>query len=97
MFKKEVQSLADVLQKVLRQGGLDTPLNQQRLIDAWDTIMGPTITRYTGEKFIKNQTLFVKITSPALRQDLSMMKTQLVKRLNEAVGGGLIISDVHIY
>ena len=97
MFKKDVKSLADVLQKVLRQGGLETPLNQKRLIDAWDTIMGPAITKYTGEKFIKNQTLFVKITNPALRQDLSMMKTQIVKRLNETVGAGLIISDVRMY
>ena len=97
MFKKDVKSLADVLQKALRQGGLETPLNQKRLIDAWDTIMGPTITKYTGEKFIKNQTLFVKITNPALRQDLSMMKTQIVKRLNETVGAGLIISDVRMY
>ncbi len=97
MFKKDVKSLADVLQKALRQGGLETPLNQKRLIDAWDTIMGPAITKYTGEKFIKNQTLFVKITNPALRQDLSMMKTQIVKRLNEAVGAGLIISDVRMY
>ena len=97
MFKKNVKSLADVLQKALRQGGLETPLNQKRLIDAWDTIMGPAITKYTGEKFIKNQTLFVKITNPALRQDLSMMKTQIVKRLNETVGAGLIISDVRMY
>lgn len=97
MFKKDVKSLADVLQKALRQGGLETPLNQKRLIDAWDTIMGPAITKYTGEKFIKNQTLFVKITNPALRQDLSMMKTQIVKRLNETVGAGLIISDVRMY
>ncbi len=97
MFKRDVQSLAEVLQKVLRQSGLETPLNQKRLIDSWDDIMGPVITRYTGEKFIKNQTLFVKITNPALRQDLSMMRTQIVKRLNEAIGAGLIISDVHIY
>ena len=97
MFKKDVKSLTDVLQKALRQGGLETPLNQKRLIDAWDTIMGPAITKYTGEKFIKNQTLFVKITNPALRQDLSMMKTQIVKRLNETVGAGLIISDVRMY
>ncbi|HEY9551025.1 MAG TPA: DUF721 domain-containing protein [Prevotella sp.] len=97
MFKRKVQPLAEVLQKVLRDGGLETPLNQKRLIDAWDEVMGPTITNYTGEKFIKNQTLFVKITNPALRQDLSMMRSQMVRRLNEAVGNGMVISDVKVY
>lgn len=54
------------------------------------------VARYTGEKYIKNQMLFVKITNPALRQDLSMMRGQLVKRLNEAVGAS-VITDVRVY
>ena len=57
---------------------------------------GSMVARYTGEKFIKNQTLHVKITNPALRQDLSMMRSQLLKRLNAEVGA-MVISDIHIY
>ena len=69
---------------------------QRRAIDAWEKVVGAGGARYTGEKFIKNQTLFVKILSPALRQDLTMMRTQLVKRINEAVGS-MVIADVRIY
>ena len=96
MFKRDVKTLGEVLQKLLRDEGLETPLQQKRLIDAWDTVTGKTVARYRGEKFIKNQTLYVKILNPALRQDLSMMRTQLVKRLNESVGA-LVITDVHVY
>ncbi len=80
----------------LRREGLETPLLQKRAVDAWDTLMGPSITRYTGEKFIKNQTLFVKILNPALRQDLTMMRSRIVKRINESVGSQVIV-DVRIY
>lgn len=80
----------------LRREGLETPLLQKRAVDAWDTLMGPSITRYTGEKFIKNQTLFVKILNPALRQDLTMMRSRIVKRINETVGSQVIV-DVRIY
>lgn len=96
MFRRKVQSLADILQQTLRENGLETPLLQRRLIDAWPTVVGQTIDEYTGERFIKNQTLFVKILNPALRQDLSMMRTQLVKRLNEQVGA-MVITEVRIY
>lgn len=96
MFRRKVQTLADILQQTLRENGLETPLLQRRLIDAWPTVVGQTIDEYTGERFIKNQTLFVKILNPALRQDLSMMRTQLVKRLNEQVGA-LVITEVRIY
>ena len=78
MFRREVKSISDLLNMYLRREGLETPLLQKRAIDAWDNIMGAMITRYTGEKFIKNQTLYVKITNPALRQDLSMMRTRIV-------------------
>lgn len=96
MFRREVKSVADVLQQLLREEGLETPLQQKRLIDSWETVTGRTVARYTTEKFVQNQTLYVKIVNPALRQDLAMMRQQLVKRLNEQVGS-FIISDIKVY
>lgn len=96
MFRRKVQTLTDVLGKALRDGGLESPLLQKRIVDAWDVVVGPTVSRYTHQKYIRNQTLCVKIINPALRQDLSMMRTQLVKRLNEHVGS-FVIAEVRIY
>ena len=96
MFKRDVLPLDEVLRKFLREEGLEVPLLQKRLVDAWEVVTGNVVSRYTAEKYIRNQTLFVKITNPALRQDLSMMRTQLVKRLNEQVGS-FIISDIKIF
>lgn len=96
MFRREVKPIGDLLNMYLRREGLETPLLQKRAIDSWDSIMGKTITRYTAEKFIKNQTLYIKITSPALRQDLSMMRARIVGRINQAVGAQ-VIADVRFY
>lgn len=96
MFRRKVKPLSEVLGKALRDGGLESPLLQKRILAAWDEVVGATVARYTQEKSIRNQTLFVKISNPALRQDLSMMCTQLVKRLNEHVGS-FVISEVRIY
>lgn len=96
MFKRDVLPLDEVLKKLLREEGLEVPLLQKRLVDAWEVVTGNVVSRYTAEKYIRNQTLFVKITNPALRQDLNMMRTQLVKRLNEQVGS-FVISDIKIF
>lgn len=96
MFRRKVKPISEVISKFLRDGGLESPLLQKRIITAWDIVVGPTITRYTQEKGIRNQTLFVKISNPALCQDLSMMRSQLVKRLNDYVGS-FVISDIRIY
>lgn len=96
MFRRDVKNLSDVLNLCLRQNGLEMPLQQRRLIEAWDDVVGKGIAYYTAQKFIKNQTLFVKITNPALRGDLSMMKSQLVRQLNQKVGS-MVIADLRIY
>lgn len=91
MFRRSVLTLREVLNKTLREGGLETPLLQKRLMDAWNTVAGAAVARYTQEKFIRNQTLYVKISSPALRADLSMMKTELVRKLNASVRSQVIV------
>ena len=96
MFRREVKSISDLLNKYLRVEGLEVPLQQKRIIDSWETVVGKMVASYTREKFIKNQTLFVKITNPALRQDLSMMRTRIVQRINQAVGSQ-VITDVKVY
>ena len=85
-----------MLNQFLRQGGLEAPLLQKRLVDAWDTVAGAAVARYTQGKFIRNQTLFVKIQNPALRADLCMMQSELVKKLNAAVGS-MVITEVRFY
>ena len=93
MFKRHIESLKDVLLRNLREQGLETPLKQKRLGEAWPEIVGPVITRYTLNTYIYNQTLFVRLSNPALRSDLSMMRQELVNKLN-AVVGERVITDI---
>lgn len=90
MFRRKVQPVDDIVMQLLRAQGLETPLQQRRLINAWDEVVGPVVARYTGEKFIKNQTLVVKINNPSLRADLNMMRTILKDKLNNAVNAQVI-------
>ena len=68
MFKRDVIQIKDLILRNLRAQGLETPLLQKRLMDAWPTVMGETIASYTGNLFIRNHTLFVHLTSPAFAQ-----------------------------
>ena len=84
------------MQQFLRLNGLETPYNQHRLIQAWPEVMGKGIQRYTANIFIKNQTLHVKITSPAVKQNLLMEHRALAQRLNEHIGAQ-VIEDINFY
>ena len=93
MFRKEVKRIGELILRNLREQGLETPLQQKRLMAAWPEVMGEMIAGYTQDLFIKNQTLFVHLTNPALRADLSMMRHEIVKKLNAAVGSQ-VIADI---
>ena len=88
-----MKSIGELILKNLRAQGLETPLQQKRLIEAWPEVMGDLIAGYTQEVFIKNQTLHVKLTNPALRADLAMMRADIVKKLN-AAGGSQVIVEI---
>lgn len=96
MFRRKVQSMQTLLPDFLRRQGLESPLRQRRLLTSWNDVVGEPIARYTSERFIKNQTLFVKVNNPALRADLSMGRSILVKRLNECAGAQVIV-DIKFY
>ncbi len=93
MKRSNTEALSDVLNAFLRQNGLETPLNQYRLVESWTEVVGKTIAHYTGDLFIKNQTLYVKVTSPSLKSDLMMGRSSLVRQLNRRVGA-YVISDI---
>lgn len=91
MFKRDVQSIRDLVMRNLRLQGLETPLLQKRLVESWPAVAGPAIARYTLNAYIMNQTLYVRLSSPALRADLSMRRSYFVQLLNSRVGSHVIV------
>lgn len=94
MKRSSALPIGDLVRSYLRHEGLESPLNEYRLIQAWETVMGQAISRYTNQLQIHNQTLYMHVALPALRQNLQLTREHLVKRLNEAVGAQVIVDIV---
>ncbi len=93
MFKRDVHQISQLIMRNLRVQGIETPLLQRRLVASWPLIAGPAVARYTTDVSIRNQTLFVRLSVPALRADLSMRRQEFVRLLNDYVGAQ-IIADI---
>ena len=94
MKKTNTEKVGGVILQYLREMGLETPLNEHRLIQAWDTVLGPAVSRHTKELKIYNQVLFVTVSSAVIRNELMMRRTELVARLNSQVGAQVITQIV---
>lgn len=94
MRRNEAEQIGDMIRKFFRQNGLESPLNEYRLVEAWKEVVGPTITRYTSNLYIKNQILYVHLNSSVLRQELMMGREMLVRNLNNHVGAQVIVNII---
>ena len=94
MRRNDAEQIGDMIWKFFRQNGLESPLNEYRLVQAWREVVGPVITHYTSNLYIKNQILYVHITSSVLRQELMMGRDLLVRNLNNYVGAQVIVNII---
>lgn len=84
------QSLRQVIEELIEAYRLSDKLNQARVISLWDNVVGKMIARDTTHLYIKHKTLYVKLNSPALREELGYAKSKLIKSLNKAAGAEVI-------
>mgnify|MGYP002732969226 CR=1 FL=1 len=91
MERRKEESIEKVLLRFLRQSQLETPLNEHRLIAALGEVAGVAAERLTESLRVYNQTLYVKLRSAMLRNELSMKRSDLVKKLNAKVGVNVIV------
>ena len=94
MKRNNTESIGNLIRQFMRQEGLESPLNEYRLIQGWKEVLGPGIASYTNNLFIRNQTLYVHLTSSVLRQELMMKREQIIKNLNQQVGAQVIVNII---
>ena len=90
MQRKETQAIGDILNDILQAQGLDIGLNGARPRQAWQDTMGDAVLRYTEDISFENGTLYVRLTSAILRNELFMCRSQIIKKLNEKIGRQVI-------
>lgn len=89
------QSIADVLNLYLRETGLEKTVLEDKVVALWPQVMGDTVARLTRSVEMKDGMLIVHISSAALKAQLFECRFELVKKINDAVGGNAV-RDVRI-
>ena len=94
MRKKNETKLGDAIKAYLKALGLDRKLRENQLINSWEDTLGKAVANSTERMYIDNKVLFVQLNSSIIRQELLMMKTALIARLNQNVGEQVITDMV---
>ena len=90
MERKSEQKIGSLLDEFIRVNRLEQGLAEYRLKKAWNELLGVSVSKATQSLYVKNRILFVKLHSSVMRNELSMMKDEIIKRLNESAGRDII-------
>jgi hypothetical protein len=76
-------SISEVLQQFIQVNKLEAGMDKIDVQQAWKSVMGNGVNSYTQEVILKGTTLYVKLTSAVLREELSYGKQKIIVMLNE--------------
>jgi len=79
------QTLKEAITELLEAYKLKDGINETRLINSWDNVAGELISRHTEKLFIRKKTLYIKLDSAALKNELMYARNKLIKSLNKAI------------
>jgi len=84
--------VGSVVLRMLKAYGIEDKYFEARAKQLWHETMGPTISGYTQNIYVKNHKLYITISSAPLRQEISYSKEKIKKFINEGIGQEFIKS-----
>lgn len=64
--------------------------DETALIVAWPEMMGTAVANRTKDIFIRDRKLFIRLESAVIKNDLMMMRSNIIEKMNEMAGSSVI-------
>jgi hypothetical protein len=89
-MKSDEKPLKDVIREFVEVYRLKGKLNQYRLIERWEPVVGKMIAKHTKGLSINRKTLYVEMDSSIVRNEVYLLKSKIIDELNKGFGETII-------
>ena len=86
--------LSSVIRKILKNPKLSRRLDDIKIIEIWDEIIGENLQKYVVDSKVYKGKLYVKLKSSTLRNEFSYKKSDLIRQINQRFGKKIIVDIV---
>ncbi len=76
-------SIGEALNLLLEKSHWKPKVNELRMKQEWEEIVGKTISKYTENIYLNGKSLIIITNVAPLKQELQLAKEQLKQRINE--------------
>lgn len=96
MQSLSTKSIGTALDELIHGIGIDKKLAEYSAVTQWDSIVGNRIAKVTTAKKIVKGTLFVQVKSSVWRNELLLLKNEIIIKVNNALSTSLV-KDIKFY
>jgi len=82
--------LSSVIRKILKNPKLSRRLDEIRIIEIWDEIIGKNLQKYVIDSKVYKGKLYIKLKSSTLRNEFTYQKSDLIRQINQRFGKKVI-------
>ncbi|RZA00978.1 MAG: DUF721 domain-containing protein [Sphingobacteriaceae bacterium] len=90
MRKANDKSLKEALEQMMQVYKIKRKFDETGIIAHWPQLVGKAVANRTKELFIRDKKLFLRIESSVIKNELMMMRAQIIDKINEEAQSVLI-------
>lgn len=90
--KRKVEQLSTTIEKLLSSRGLASKLKEYRVFGHWGRAVGEVIALHAQPAAVRGKKLTVTVDSSAWMQQLSLLKPEIIGKVNRAMGADAVES-----
>lgn len=83
MRKTNDKSIKDAIEQMLNVYKLKRRYDETSVVAHWPELVGKPVANRTKELFIRDKKLFLRIESSVIKNELMLMRAQIVEKINE--------------
>jgi predicted nucleic acid-binding Zn ribbon protein len=87
---RKLDRLSRTLGSMLKARGLGGRLDEYRVFGQWEKSVGRVIARHAQPQTVRGKKLTLVVDSPAWMQQLSLLKPEIIEKVNRNLGKGAI-------
>lgn len=90
------KTLKEAIEQMLNVYKLKRKFDETGLIAAWPEMMGKAVANRTKQLYIRDRRLYIRLDSSVLKNELVMIRSQILDKMNERAGSRVLDEIVFI-
>jgi predicted nucleic acid-binding Zn ribbon protein len=90
MRKTNDKSLKEAIEQMMQVYKIKRKFDETAVIAHWPKLVGQSVANRTKELFIHDKKMFLRIESSVIKNELLLMRTQIIEKINTEANATLI-------